>query len=97
MGNSAGSAMDEMGIIEESLEYKLNALKETWVGVWQNLLDRGDLGNVIDMLTELSEAVDMITEKFGLFGTVAGVAGIGLIGKNFGKNIAHYGREARIA
>ena len=42
MQNSAGSAEKEMSIIEESMEYKLNALKETAVGVFQNLIQRDD-------------------------------------------------------
>ena len=43
MTNSAGNAMAEMNIIEESLEYKLNALKETGTGIFQNLFQTSDM------------------------------------------------------
>ena len=77
MAQSAGSAMNEMGIIEESLEYKLNALKETGVGVFQNLFDRGDLGAAIELLT------GVLAESFGLFGTTIATIGIVKFIRNF--------------
>ena len=83
MAQSAGSAMNEMGIIEESLEYKLNALKETGVGVFQNLFDRGDLGAAIELLTGVLAAIDKITESFGLFGTTIATIGIVKFIRNF--------------
>ncbi|WP_298035284.1 hypothetical protein [uncultured Dysosmobacter sp.] len=54
----------------KSLEYKINAFKETGTGIWQNLLDRGDIGTVIDMGTQVLELFDKLTEKIGLFGTL---------------------------
>ena len=54
-----------------SIEYKLNALKETWVGVAQNILDRGDLGKMVDGLTSISEGVAGLISKLGLLKTVA--------------------------
>ena len=77
MEDAAGSADAEMGIIQESIDYKLNALQQTWVGTIQNIVDRGDLGKVIDGLTKLSEAIGWVIDKAGLLGT-AGI-GIGLI------------------
>ena len=59
-----------------SIEYKLNALKETWVGVAQSILDRGDLGKMVDGLTALSAAISAVIDKVGLLGTV----GIGAVG-----------------
>lgn len=76
MEGAAGSADAEMSIVEESIDYKLNALSETWTGVIQKLIDRGDLGKLIDMLTSLSEAVGSVAENFGLLGM--GVAGGGI-------------------
>ena len=84
MANSAGNADAEMEIITKSLEYKLNALQETGVGVFQNLFQREDVGVVIDILTKLAEAVDFVTDKLGLFGTVAAGVGIAAFVKNFG-------------
>ena len=83
MAQSAGSAMNEMGIIEESLEYKLNALKETGVGVFQNLFDRGDLGAASELLIGVLAAIDKITESFGLFGTTIATIGIVKFIRNF--------------
>lgn len=74
MANAAGSADAEMKIIQESIDFKINALKETWVGIFQNLIDRGDIGKIVDGLTAISEAIGAITKNLGLLGT----AGVGL-------------------
>lgn len=76
MTNSAGSAMREMDIIEQSLEFKLNALKETATGVFQNLFQTDDMGVAIDTLKNLLEIIDSLTEKIGLFNTIIVSAGI---------------------
>lgn len=83
MTNSAGSAMNEMNIIEQSLEFKLNALKETAVGVFQNLFQTDEMGAVIDILTDLLEIFDSLTENLGLFGTALVGIGITAFIKNF--------------
>lgn len=57
MDESAGSADKEMDTIENSLDYKLNALKETWVGIIQDMSDRGMLGDIINGLTSISNAL----------------------------------------
>lgn len=83
MKNSAGSANEEMGIITDSLSYKLNALKETITGIWQNLIDRGSVGKVIDLFTGVLNVVDLLTKHLGLLGTaIAGLA-IYKVVKNF--------------
>ena len=66
MEASAGSADREMSIIEQSLDYKINSLKQTWVGTVQEMVDRGDLGNIIDGLTKLSEGIGFVISKLGL-------------------------------
>ncbi len=83
MTKSAGGAMREMEIIEESLEYKLNALKETATGVFQNLFAKEDMAIVIDLLTKLMEVLDFLTEKLGLFGTALTGIAIYAFVKNF--------------
>ena len=76
MDQAAGSSDAEMSIIQESLEYKINALKETWVGTVQDILDRGDIGTIVDGLTKISEAIGFVTSNLGLLKTAAlGVAG----------------------
>lgn len=78
MREAAGSADREMGIIQESLDYKLNALKETWVGFIQQLADRGTLGNIIDFLTTISELLTNLTKFDGLIPTILGGVASGI-------------------
>ena len=82
MANSAGNADAEMEIITKSLEYKLNALQETCVGVFQNLFQREDVGVVIDILTGLASAIDFVTSLIGPFGTALAGVGIAAFVKN---------------
>lgn len=81
MEDSAGSAEAEMENIYQSLEYKINALQETWVGVAQNLFQTDDMKLVVDALTLISTGVDKLTESLGLFGTIGLVGAIALIRK----------------
>lgn len=83
MANSAGSADREMSIIMDSLEYKLNALKETGVGIAQNLFQRDDMKAVVDVLTDFLGIIDKVTEKLGLFGTIGLGTGITVLVKKF--------------
>lgn len=83
MADSAGGATREMAIIEESLEFKLNALKETATGVFQNLFAKEDMVVVIELLTKLMEVLDFLTEKLGLFGTALTGIAIYAFVKNF--------------
>lgn len=69
MANSAGSADKEMSVIMDSMEYKINALKETGVGIAQNLFQRDDMKAVVDTLTNVLSIVEKLTGKLGLFGT----------------------------
>ena len=71
MTNSAGSAEREMEKITQSLEYRMNALGQTWVGVAQNLFQTDDIKAVVSVLQFFSDAIDGITSKLGLFGTVS--------------------------
>ncbi len=70
MQDSAGSADAEMSIIMESLDYKLNALKETGTGIAQNLFQRDDMKMLVDGLTSVGSVIESITGKLGLFGSV---------------------------
>lgn len=71
MKNSAGSAEREMEKITQSLQYQINALKETWVGIAQNLFKKGDMKAFISFLQGISSFLDFITDKIGILGTVA--------------------------
>lgn len=85
MEDASGSADREMGIIQESITYKLNALKETWVGTAQAMIDRDDFGTIIDGLTKLSEAIGFVIDKVGLLGTMGIGAGLFAGFKNIGR------------
>lgn len=85
MENSAGSADREMSVIEQSLEYKLNRLKETGTGIAQNLFQRDDMKAIVGAFTSIGEAVDFATDKLGLFGTIGLGAGLFAGIKNVGK------------
>ena len=74
MEKRAGNADAEMSIVEESIDYKLNALKQTWVGTAQALIDRGTIGDIVDGFTAISEAIGFVLDKFGLLGG----AGVGI-------------------
>lgn len=99
MSNSAGNADAEMEVIEQSIEYKLNALKETWVGIAQDLFNREDVGNMVERLTDLSEAIGWLVDKLGLVGTAVAGIGITAIVKNFDSSneFVHHGCESMAA
>ena len=84
MSNSAGNAEAEMSIIMDSMEYKINALKETATGVFQNLFKTEDMGNIISLLTGLLNVIDGLTSTFGLLGTAMIAVPIVAFIKNFG-------------
>lgn len=69
MQHSAGNAMQEMSIIEESLDYKLNKLKETGVGVAQNVFSQESISGWIKLATKALEIIDSLTKSVGGLGT----------------------------
>ncbi len=87
MADSAGNAEAELAVTMDTVEYRLNRLKETWgTGIAQNLFEREDMKLLLDFLTKIGEGFDALTSKIGLFGTIgvgAGVFGIRQIVKNF--------------
>ena len=86
MGESAGSSNKEMEAVESSLSYKINALKETWVGCVQDMIDRGDLGTIVTGLTKVSEAITFLLDKLGILGSIGLGAGIFSGIKNVGRD-----------
>lgn len=83
MANSAGGAMKEMEIIEESLSFKLNELKETGTGIFQNIFAKEDIGITIEILTGFLQIIDSLTEHVGLFGAAMIATPIAAFIKNF--------------
>ena len=83
MDNAAGSADKEMETAKQSITYKLNELKQTWVGTVQDIADRGDINIVIDGLTKLSEALGWVIDKMHLIPTLTIGGGLTAFIKNF--------------
>lgn len=84
MTKSAGNADAEMEIITESLEYKLNALSQTGVGIFQEMFPREEIGSAIDVLTDLLNVVGQFTSLLGPLGTALAGVGIAAFVKNLG-------------
>lgn len=87
---SAGSADKEMSTVEQTLSYKINALKETWVGCAQQILDRGDLGIAISGLNGVSKVITGLIDNVGLLKTAAMGVAATLSFKNVGGNKMHF-------
>lgn len=83
MEKSAGSADKEMSVVMDSMDYKLNRLKETGTGVFQNLFHREDMKSIIDGFTSILNVVDTLTSKLGLIGTAFAGISITAFVKNF--------------
>ena len=87
---SAGSADKEMSTVEQTLSYKINALKETWVGCAQQILDRRDLGIAISGLNGVSKVITGLIDNVGLLKTAAMGVAATLSFKNVGGNKMHF-------
>ena len=90
MANSAGNAEAEMAVAMDSVEYKLNRLKETGTGIAQNLFGREEMKSIIDALTKVGEAFDWLTDKIGLFGSIGLGTGLFAGFRNIGKFVRAY-------
>lgn len=66
-----------------SIEYKVNALRQTWVNTLQQIIDKGQLGQIVDGLTEVSEALGFVIDKVGLLN----LGGFGLEGLLMSKGL----------
>lgn len=72
MENSAGSADAEMSKVEQTISYKINALKQTWVGFLQDMVNRDAVKGVIDGLTSISNGFI----SFCAPGVIGGIAAL---------------------
>ena len=82
MANSAGNAEAEMSVAMDSIDYKLNKVKETGTGIAQNLFGNDDMKLILDGISSIGNGLDWLTEKLGLFKTIGFGAGIFGIIKN---------------
>ena len=96
MSDSAGNAMQSINESTDGLNAKLNTLSETGAGIAQNLFGEKDMETATDAVNALGNALEWITGKIGLFGTMA--AGAGLISgiKNIGKYVQAHGFQTII-
>ena len=96
MSDSAGNAIQSINESTDGLNAKLNTLSETGAGIAQNLFGGKDMETATDAVNALGNALEWITEKLGLFGTMA--AGAGLISgiKNIGKYVQAHGFQTII-
>ena len=96
MSKSAGNAEAEMAIITDSIEYKLNRLKETGVGIAKEMFQRNSMKQSIDNLTSFLELINKLVKSIGGLGTAltaiagykgfkSGFNGLGVLG--WGKNL----------
>lgn len=70
MDNAAGSSDKEMETAKQSITYKLNELKQTWVGTVQDIAKRKDLALIVSGLTDISKALGFVIGKLGLIPTL---------------------------
>jgi len=84
MSNSAGNAEAEMSVAMDSIDFKLNKVKETGTGIAQNLFGREEMKSILDMIGSLGNGLDWLTDKLRLSGTIGLSASITAFVKNFG-------------
>lgn len=96
MSDSAENAIQSINESTDGLNAKLNTLSETGAGIAQNLFGEKDMETATDAVNALGNALEWITEKLGLFGTMG--AGAGLISgiKNIGKYVQAHGFQTII-
>ena len=100
MEDSAGSADAEMSKVEETITYKINALKETWTGFLQELVNRDAVKGVIDFATELSSAFTSlgVGGQAGIFAAVvAGILKLKSTTDETGQSMLSFGKIVRSA
>lgn len=76
MAGSAGSAMQSMNEVYDSLDYKLNRLSETGTEIAQNLFGGDEMKAAVDGINSVGNAVEWITDKLGLLGTSGAISGL---------------------
>ena len=99
MANSAGSAEQEFAKAQQGISYKLNALKQTSVGIWQNLIDSDAIKTGVDTLTGLLGILDKLTSALGTIGTISVAGGIFASSKGFNifDEIKKYSEEQKLS
>ena len=55
---SAGTTAEKFAVVVESIDYKINALKESMVGLWQDFINADLIKNIIDAGTAIVKFLD---------------------------------------
>ena len=84
MAASAGNAEAEMAGAMDTIDYKLNKVKETGTGIAQNLFGSDDMKSILDAVSTLGNSLEWLTSKLGLLGTISAGAGLFAGIKNVG-------------
>lgn len=84
MSTSANNAEAEVTAAMDSIDHKLNKVKETGTGIEQNLFAREDVKSILDIIASLGNALDWLTDKLNLLET-AGKAIDGFLGRDKSK------------
>lgn len=78
--NAAGASSNQFAKTQESLESKLNNLKNAWDQFLMGIANSGAIKGVVDLLTKLITTVNKLLEAIGKMGSVPkALASIGLI------------------
>ena len=76
MSDSAGNAIQSINESTDGLNAKLNTLSETGAGIAQNLFGGKDMETATDAVNTLGNALEWITGKLELFGTMGAASGL---------------------
>ena len=74
--NSSGVTFENQEKYAESLEGKMKGLSATMTSAWDNIIGEDEVTPVVDGLIKIAEALDFVTDKLGLFGTLGAGAGL---------------------
>ena len=66
----SSSSDKEMETAKQSITYKLNELKQTWVGTVQDIANRKDLSLIMSGLIGVSKGLGFVIGKLGLIPSV---------------------------
>ncbi len=90
--NSAGSADKEQARFMDSLNGRLNALKESTKAIWINLTDTNSLKNILSGSTSVVNGLNGMIQKFGAMPTVimSVVGAMTVFNAEFRKSMSSY-------
>ena len=82
--DATGTTYENQEKYAESLAAKMTDLSTTMDSAWHNIINAEDTGVIVDTLQKIADALDWVTEKAGLLGTIGIGAGLFAGFKNIG-------------